>query len=375
MKPCQREATARYSTAGAGTFAQIAARQLRALCAVAGRGQHVASDLALQQFLFAPWGDFAVPEQAIYPSLIGDDHSPYEYSLAFGRSDVELRILFEAQANAPSASNNQQAALAFNDRLQERHAVDLSRFERIRDLFLVDEPVPPFSLWHAAILNGGRDPSFKVYLNPAAQGRPHSKALVSEAMSRLGFASAARQLFGCQTLRPGEDEVRYFSLDLSPGNDARVKVYFAHHDAGVSLLEGLFAQAPSHQAGDVRDFCAQMAPGLRRFSAKPLTSCFSFVAGSSLPSAVTLHMPVSHYVDDDAVVAGRFAQYLESHGVSSAPYWGALHALAPRPLDTTSGLQSYASFRRQGSDVRATAYISPLLFEGASRSEARLSAR
>jgi hypothetical protein len=199
---------------------------------------------------------------------------------------------------------------------------------------------------------------------------------VLEGMARLGLARAGLDLLSSRCLRSDEDELRYISLDLSRGPGARVKIYFAHHDATAAHLERVFSLSPSHRQGDVSEFCAQMVGRRRQFAAKPLTSCFSFVAGQDVPSAVTLHVPVAHYVRDDATVGQRFGAYLERQGVSAQPYSTALAALAKGPLDASSGLQSYASFRREPSGLRATAYLSPMVFSGTSaQSEVRRSFR
>jgi hypothetical protein len=53
---------------------------------------------------------------------------------------------------------------------------------------------------------------------------------------------------------------------------------------------------------------------------------------------------------------------MQSVGLGDAPYARALSAFAPRALASGAGIQSYASFRREPSGIRVTAYLSPELF-------------
>src|SRR5690606_18177204 len=112
--------------------------------------------------------------------------------------------------------------------------------------------------------------------------------VATTALQRLGFHHAAA------TLQPAfeQAEVKYFSLDLGAGSTARVKVYFVHQDATPAALAQLFSIAPTHQNGDVIQFCKRMTGDRGRFDRKALSSCFAFVGGEALPSGVTLHLPI-----------------------------------------------------------------------------------
>ena len=348
------------------TYDEISSWQLESLCTALGLQATVKENLELQRTLFEPWGQDLVPASPAYASCIGDDHSPYEYSLAFSGQSVELRILFETQAAQPTPRALQAAALATTQRLQRQFGLDLTRFDAVSDLFLPEDPAPPFSLWHAVCLNAGRAPEFKVYMNPQVRGKDQAKALIIEAMERLGLAESARQMFPAVARRGAElDEVRYFSLDLSAKREARVKVYFAHHAATARDLERAFRFAPTHVAGDAEEYLQVMAGQLGPFRQKPITSCFAFVAGREAPSAVTMHYPIAHYEYDDERAAARVSKYLHTHHVGLTTYQRVLGALARRPLDDGAGMQSYASFRREGNDMRLTVYLSPELFRGA----------
>ncbi|MEY4548736.1 MAG: hypothetical protein RL685_4931, partial [Pseudomonadota bacterium] len=130
----------------------LAGTQLRSLCDVLGLQSSYPEYLLLQRFLLGAWGERPRKALAPYGSLIGDDHSPYEYSVAFSRGEVELRLLLEAQALRPSLLANHRAALELNKRLADVFPIGLARFNAVADLFLPPEPRGAFSLWHAVSL-------------------------------------------------------------------------------------------------------------------------------------------------------------------------------------------------------------------------------
>ena len=342
------------------TYQDIAQSQLRGLTQALGLSRDAERHEEVRARLFEGWGDAEVPAKPSYLSSIGDDHSPFEYSIALGPDANELRLLFEAQAREPSLSANRSAAISFNERLAP-YGASLSRFDRIRDLFLPENPDGPFTLWHAVTFGSGQ-PDFKVYLNPGARGPAHAWGIITEALSRLGLGGAVKTLKAAANRGGVLDQPNYFSLDLSRAANARVKVYLRHPDATAAELERAFSHAPRHRAGDVTEFCRSMIGHVGPFTSKPASSCFSFVEGSEQPLAATLHLPVAHYLDNDASIRRRVMAYLESHRLSADAYDRALAAMASRPLDLTRGTQSYASYRREATGIRVTAYMSPELF-------------
>jgi DMATS type aromatic prenyltransferase len=350
------------SVPGPTTYEASCAHGLEGLCHALGRQDQLETYRDLARFLLQKWGDAQVPENAPYASNIGDDHSPFEYSLAFDPAGVELRLLFEAQANPPSAANNQRAALSLNRQLAERYAVNMRRFDLIQDLFLGAPATGSFSLWHAVSLNPGRAPAFKLYLNPQTQGVQQALPVVEEAFRRLGFSDEAMDCVRRALPRSGLDELSYFSLDLSDKPEARVKVYVAHPHISAQDMDAVFSVCPQHRAGDVIDYCESMLNAHGPFTEKPLMSCLSFVSGRERPATMTLHLPIAHYVESDQVTADRVTKFLRRHGLDHAAYRRALAAVARRPLADGTGIQSYASYRREKAGLRLTTYLSPELF-------------
>jgi len=311
------------------------------------------------------WGERSL-DLPPFPSHIGDDHSPFEFSLAFAANSCpELRLLVEAQSELsnPTLRDVAEAGLKLNTELSRRFGLPMDRFEAVRDLFLPSEPEGAFALWHAACVWRGRAPEFKIYLNPQSQGEGRAREVVQEALSRLGMGDAAEQLFAHGGYRgPELDEICYFSLDLSRSARARVKIYYRHHSVTAAELEQALSYSAGHQPGDIQRFAERMAPGVERFDKKPVGSCFSYVQGSAEPLAATLHLPIAHYAANDQVSAARIARGLDAGPLQDA-YVNLIEAFAGRPLAAGSGLQSYASFRREPGGLRHTVYISPEVYQ------------
>jgi len=349
------------------TFVQAAGELLEKLCAGAGLSSECEQFRDVQRFFIGGWGEREVPQKPLYASNIGDDHSPFEYSIAFGKRGIELRLLVEIQGEHPGHVSNQLAALEFNQRLIERYAIRFERFERIKDLFLPVAPGGPFSLWHAVCLDPGARHDFKIYLNPWVRGRDQATDVVKKALNRLDLAGAEELMNMVEASGTGSTP-NYFSLDLSDAPNARVKVYFQHEGASAKQLDRLFEACPAHVKGDVTEFCEAMANTDGPFEKKPLTTCFSFVQGHAQPTAATFHLPIAHYVANDAVCAERMAKYLNRQGIDSHRYTSLIQRFAMRPLSHSAGIQSYASFRREPTGIRVTAYLSPELYRAGQRS-------
>lgn len=343
------------------TYRDRAESELFRLCAALGyEGEYDAYNDVLRELL-GTWSQTTVPAEAPYASEIGDDHSPYEFSLQFEPGGVELRLLVEAQGETPSVESNLAAALELNRRLAERFELDLTRYSKVRDLFLSTPAATPFSLWHAVCWYPGTVPAFKLYMNPRAQGRDKTRALIDEALVRLGFDDETRAVLDRIAGSP-RDEFRYFSLDLSAGLKSRVKVYVTHHGAAARELEEVMSVSPHHYPGDVLEFCESMVGHDGPFLQKSITTCVSFVEGNAKPHAMTLHLPIAHYVDSDDVTASRVARFLRRHGLDDMSYRRAIHVFTPRALEDGIGVQSYASYRREPEGLRFSAYLSPELY-------------
>jgi DMATS type aromatic prenyltransferase len=336
------------------TLGFLGRRQLAAICKALGSSREaLANDVF--DVMCESWAHRSVDEPSRV-SDITDDHSPFEFSLAFDRKEPKLRLLVEAQGEHDDLESNWNAAWHLNERLESRFGASLERARAIRDLFQPEVPGLRFGLWHAVSVDR-EQPPFKAYFNPQAKGPHRANEIVAEALNRLGFSKAWQWLRSILS-NSEQNRLIYFSLDLLDESSARVKVYVAHHAVNASTVESLMALGPGHEPGDAAGFCAALTGSIGPYSERPAITCMAFVAGhDEEPSSITLHVPVRSYVPHDAAAVHRIAHFLSP--VDGQLFERCVKAIARRPLDAWSGLPTYASYRREEGSRRLTVYLSP----------------
>ncbi len=345
----------------AQSFLEFGNARLRALCQAVGFED--ADTQTVQRFftfMGSPWGEQRIGTIPIWRSDITDDHTPFEFSLALEGTRPEIRFLIEAQgtrANPTTLQSSWHDGLLLNHRLHREFGVPLERFACVQDLFEPRNPSVRFSLWHAFCLKPGGEPEFKVYLNPHARGPEQAKALVKEALERLGFSRAWRCLSEVAMRRGEKDQPVYFSLDLSAHRAARVKLYVAHREATCEDIQVVMSQAKEHAPDEVHAFCKGVLRSEGPFlGTRSTLTCLSFTSDEDArPSSVTLHCPIRSYAKHDQDAMERIGAILapKSHAVLER----AVRALANRRLDEGVGLIQWASMRWQGSKARTTFYL------------------
>ncbi len=354
MKPAPRNDTVHRTVFDTG------ASRLRSLCGAIGLGNRSESIVDVFGRLIDPWGHRTLGDCPVWPSYIGDDHTPIEFSLTFG-AKPEVRILLEPLGDSPSLVSNRDAAVALLESMASEFAIDLMRFERIQNLFCPATPSGLFSVWIAVAFSGDSRPDFKIYLNPAAQGQKLAPALVEEALVRLGFPGAWPTVSRSLLRRgPEWDELNYLALDLSESPDARVKVYARHFGCSVTDLEAVASASRSYDPGDLKAFLGLVAPDAENdvFEGRSPCTCYSFVGGQGdIPVAATTHFPINSYAPNDGAVRHRVLACLERFGIASDSYARSIGAFANRPLDEDMGMHSYVSFRRYRGEARLTTYL------------------
>jgi DMATS type aromatic prenyltransferase len=309
-------------------------------------------------FMAGSWGSRSIGEAPPWKSDVTDDHTPYELSLALEGGQPEIRFLMESQRKSgpTTLQSSWDDGLALNDRLQQEFGVPMERFKRVEDLFEPRNPTARFSLWHAFCLKPNGKPEFKLYLNPKARGAENSKALVKEALSRLGFTNAWRFLSEVAMRRGAKDQLCYFSLDLSGQRVSRVKIYVAHTDATAEDIEAVMSQAKEYVPGEALSFCQQLQKEGRFNGMRSTLTCLAFTSDDDArPYSVTLHCPIRCYVEHDGESLKRLSTVLPPQ--SYATLDSAVHAMARRPLESAVGLIQWASMRREGGQVRTTFYL------------------
>lgn len=349
-----------YETRGPSpTLRELGIRQLGALATVS---DGLAHDLPRITEVFNDLlGTSAVRrahEAPAYPSDVVDDHTPFEMSLAIGGTAPELRMLVETVCGDSSLAARWQAARALGHRLRDRHGADLRRLDQIADLFEPRHDHGLLAMWYAASFRPDHGPEWKVYVDLRAQGSERARAVLEQALDRLGMAAAYPRLMRAAGPRDLLDELVYFSLDLADHERARLKVYFRHHQAALGDLERVIESAGGAEAGEVGEFCATVLGHTGPYRARPVVSCWSFTGGSE-PSGATLYAPIAYYVRDDAEARARILRWMDRVEIESDGYERALAAFTRRPLESGVGMHSYVSFKRDHGLPRVTAYLAP----------------
>jgi DMATS type aromatic prenyltransferase len=343
------------------TYVEVGVEKLTSLCDAVGLNAKTSQITEVFRAITTSWGDKKVGDISGWMSDVSDDGAPFEFSIALDPNKAELRVLIEAQGSEPTLQSNWQAGLELNQQLAKQFNVSLDRFEQIADLFSPTNSAAKFSMWHAVCFYPDKEPAFKLYLNPQSQSPSRAAAVVEESMVRLGFTHAWPTLAETAAQRgPDKDEFIYFSLDLAAHSHARVKVYLRHHDATPTELESALSAARNYVPGDAIEFCQAMAEEQSSFSAKSMTTCFSWVEGDNAnPSSSTLQLPISNYALNDRVVCDRLDLYLIQHGLPFSIYHSAIQAFATRLLDEGVGMHSYISLRRDLQNKRLVVYLNP----------------
>ena len=350
------------------TFISSGSRRLQTLCnAVGFDDQRTNEMLDLFSELLTPWGDGAIGASMPWRSDIGEEGTPYEFSVALSDGVPEVRIMVEAQGEAATLASNRDAAHAVVLRMASKFGLSLDRFQRIEDLFLPEAPVGRFVLWHAAVVRPDAPLFMKVYLNPKVRGESQAPALVEEALRRLGFASAWSSV-AAACKRGSLDTLKYFSLDLTTERPARVKIYVYHRDAEARELEEVAALARTYTPGALSAFCEAMTGTRGRFPGAPIASCLTFTENDTRPEITSTYIPFSGHVSNDLEASDRIRRFLEERGGDVRNFDRAIGAVATRSMSRRAGMLSYASLRNGEGAPRVTVYLNPELYASSSHS-------
>lgn len=336
-----------------------AEQRLRALCKASGYGAREDEVVALWRIGLG--GRPRLPGSLpLWPSDVTDDHTPFEFSLAFMPSRTDLRVLTEPIVDPPSMVGQLEASQDVTRALVRHLAIDETRLRRVADLFAAPHPQGSFVRWHAIEFSGSDRPRVKVYLNPAARGPTATRDALETALVRLG-RRPAWDIVASHLVRGEDDELKYFSLDLAPDPEARIKVYVRHHGATEAEIEAFVAGARGFSSGRVAAFCRETL-GASPFTARPVFTCLAWNDAGRLPIA-TVYTPIAAYATDDAQVYDRVVAVLRTAGVDSRAYERAIAAFAQRKLCDGVGMHSYVSMKVDASDPRIGVYLSPECYE------------
>jgi DMATS type aromatic prenyltransferase len=343
------------------TYLEYGVQKLELLCNAIGFNDRVKEITDIFESLSSSWGDRLIGDNYSFLSDVTDDYTPFEISIAFHQGEPELRILTEAQGVSPSLQSSWEAGLNLNHWLKDNFKVNFERFHKIETLFFPDNPKAKFSIWHAVSFKGDREPKFKIYLNPQAQGESRANAIIEDCLVKLDFPEACRTI-GDITKRHKTNKIAYFSLDISTEEKARTKIYIQHYDASLEDLEKALSIASNYSKGEITEFCRYLVDDQTLFTRKPLISCFSFITGDrKYPSSGTFYLPISNYAANDGFIRSRLHNYFIKHNLPTLVYESAIQSLAIQPLDDGLGMHAYTSFRMEGQKQLVTIYFGSLV--------------
>ncbi|RYP52931.1 hypothetical protein DL768_002027 [Monosporascus sp. mg162] len=213
------------------------------------------------------WGDKAIPDQVPERcSFCSEDHSPVEYSVAvdYRTGAVQLRHLVEPQADEATLEAFQARALEFVSVLDQQYqdTVSLDRVKAIQDIFLPTdgEARGKFAaLFSQVVSRNASAPEWKIYLDIRTRGTENVWTFVRATLTRLSMEEAYEVI--TQTMEPTGIPF-LFALDLNPGPDSRVKVYFEHLDRmAADIAAKLAAICPETNPKEVERFLVTMSGG------------------------------------------------------------------------------------------------------------------
>ena len=288
------------------------------------------------------------------------DCTPFEFSLSLHKIGYQLRFLLEAQDDPASARSYWHAGLKINEFLNEKRLVDLTRFDKIRELFEPTDEDAFWAMWHAFDLRNEGVPLCKIYLNALAQGRDNGAARVSEAMGRLGLQASFEFL---ERAMIPSDIFTHFSLDLTNAEHARIKVYVRHYGLSFKRLGKLFELARGNVAKDAIEFSERMTGHDSSFVDRPVFTVYHYSGPRPVsPERVVLNIPSFPYSKNDFIANKRMREYLDKHDIPSKAYEQCLRTMSNIPLEQSEGVHCYWSFTSMNQSPRVTIYFGSRLF-------------
>jgi hypothetical protein len=281
-----------------------------------------------------------VPTQ---PSYVADDGFPAEMSVNWTGPRPELRVLFDSLGHDVVPPGDSGFAAR--------------RLERVHETFTPREGRPsPAPVWHSLAWRPPSEMIHKTYFGlyewPAAQRHE----AVTEAMGRLGMATAwddaRRRIENVE----GDREIEFFAVDLTDKAAARVKIYYRSHGAGLAEVNRIAAVALRHDAEGARSAYRTLA-GDRDDAGEAALSCLAFRSGLDRAAESTTYLRLPALAPDDQEAVERTAALLHREGVDPGRFRTLAAALAPGPLAGSRGILELVSYRAAGRRGDVTTYF------------------
>lgn len=290
--------------------------------------------------LLPPWSHERIGTVPAEPSYVADDGFPAEMSVNWSGRHPELRVLFDSLGH----DTGPPAESGFR-RLHEVHEVFTPRGGR-------PSPAP---LWHSIAWRLPSRIVHKTYFGLYPWPHAQREAAVAEAMARLGMADAWDTTRRAVETIEGTREIEFFAVDLADEDEARVKVYYRNHGAGLADVNRVASVALRHDADDARAAYRTLA-GDRDDAGEAALSCFAFRSGRDRAAESTTYLRLPDLAASDEEAVERTAALLHREGVDPGRFRLLTAALAPGPLSTTHVLE-LVSYRTAGRRGDVTTYF------------------
>ncbi len=288
------------------------------------------------------WAHERIGLAPAHPSYVADDGFPAEMSVNWSGGDPELRILFDSLGHDVVWPGDGGPVTRRLDRVHETFTPRAGR----------PSPAP---VWHSI---AWRPPSrivHKTYFG--LYGWPHAlrEAAVAEAMDRLGMGVAWDDARRRVETVSGEREIEFFAVDLADEAEARVKVYYRNHGAGLAEVNDVASVALSHDAAAASAAYRTLA-GDRLDAGEAALSCLAFRSGVDRAAEATTYLRLPDLTSSDEEAVERTAELLHREGVDPGRFRLLTAALAPGPLAGTRVLE-LVSYRTAGRRGDVTTYF------------------
>ncbi|MEU1372385.1 tryptophan dimethylallyltransferase family protein [Streptomyces triculaminicus] len=311
--------------------------------------------------VLADWFDTPIGRECRIPSYVAADGFPAEFSINWSGAQPELRILFDAGFCSPRPS---ESAMEVSRKLASRPGVSLDRYLSVEDIFLGDADHEPAPLWHAMAWRPGEGLTFKAYFGLYRWGHQRREAVIGQAMERLHMDSAWKNAARSQGLVPSDRELEFFALDLSHEPKARAKVYWRNRVVDLDTVNAFASTARAHDPLQASKVFRMLAGPHRNDAGEAAWTCLAFRGGADRADEATTYLRMPDLCEDELEVVRRVEAVLLEEGVSIGPYRTLVDSLAPKALDSFTGLQELVSYRtgRRRGDV--TTYLRFSVYPG-----------
>lgn len=267
------------------------------------------------------------------PSYVADDGFPAEMSVNWAGNRPELRLLFDCLGDT-RYERSPHGALA-----------------GIHEIFTRRVP-----LWHSVAWRPPASVIHKTYFGLYAWPLARRYAAVAEAMDLLGMTAAWDDARGRVAEVAGRREVEFFAVDLTGEADARVKVYYRNHSAGIGDVNRIASVALRHDAPRA-DGAYRTLAGDRTDAGDAALSCLTFRHGLDQAAESTTYLRLADLAPNDQQAVDRTATLLRNEGVNPARLLVLATAWAPGPLEDSRGLLALVSHRAAGRRGDITTYF------------------